>query len=186
MLLRGSGNSKFYFYEFYFKFAWKSWRYPNSGLTCCRWLLDVSANTWAFKAQPFLLLWSSIPSKCLHLHLVFRSPLQQETHPCYRSPQSIQSPGLFLLVNCFISLSLSRYPFTSPLQPDLQYYLSSGTRSPLVISQSQTLKAHTIMGNIKRAAMTSTSKSSTITFGFAYYCELYFPPSDIHHLISCR
>jgi hypothetical protein len=42
----------------------------------------------------------------------------------------------------------------------------------LVISQSQTPKAHTIMEDIRRAATTSTSKLSTITFGLAFYCEL--------------
>ena len=56
-------------------------------------------------------------------------------------------------------------------QPDLRYYLSLGTRSPLDISQSQTLKAHTIMGDIRRTAMTSISKSSMITFGLVFYCE---------------
>ena len=117
--------------------------------------------------------------------------------PCVQIPSSARNSSLLSLSSInpkawiisfgnFICLSFSQYPFTSPLQPDLQYYLSLATRSPLGISQSQTLKAHTIMGNIKRTATTSTSTLSTITFGFASYCELYFPPSDIHHLISCR
>ena len=82
----------------------------------------------------------------------------------------------------YLSLSLDTSSTNSPLQPDLQYYLSLGARSPLVISQSQTPKAHTIMGNTKRTAMKSTSKLSTIAFGLAFYCELYFPSPEIHHL----
>lgn len=87
----------------------------------------------------------------------------------------------------YIYFSLS-FDTPSPLshQPDLHYSLSLGMRSPLVISQSQTPKAHIIMGNIKRTAMTSTFKLSTITFGFASYCELYFSPSDTHRLIIYR
>ena len=134
----------------------------------------------------------------LNINSLCTSTMSSSPSPCVQIPSSARNSSLLSLSSInpkawiisfgkFIFPSLSRYPFTSTLQPDLHYYLSLGTRSPLVISQSLTPKAHTTMGNIKRTAMTSTSKLSTITFGFAYYCELYFPPSIIHYLIiSCR
>ena len=139
---------------------------------------DVSKSTKAtYKAQyfPFLLLGSNMLSPFKFMSSLF----------------PIDTKALIISFGKSLSLSLSLSPsplrLLSSLQPDLQYYLSLGMWSPLVISQSQTPKAHTIMGNIKRVAMTSTSKLSTITFGFASYCELYFLPSDIVHLlISCR
>ena len=129
--------------------------------------------------------------------LIFNSLNMSSPSPCVQIPSSARHSSLLSLSSInpkawiisfgnFSLCSLSRYPFTSPLQPDLHYYLSLGTRSPLVISQSQTPKALTTMGNIKRTAMTSTFKLSTITFGFASYCELYFSPSDTHRLIIYR
>ena len=71
----------------------------------------------------------------------------------------------------FISQYLSYLHLINSFQPDLQYYLSLGTQSPLAISQYQTPKAHIIMAIINRTAMTSTSKSLTIAFGSEFYCE---------------
>ena len=107
-----------------------------------------------------------IPSSARHSSLLSLSSINPKAW--------VISFGNFILP--FLSLDTT---FNAPHQLDPHYSLSLGTRSPLVISQSQTPKARTIMGNIKRTAMTSTSKSSTITFGFASYCELYFSPSDL-------
>ena len=110
---------------------------------------------------------------------------------CVQTPSSASNSSLLStlspkawIISFGKSLSLSFSRYFSPLQPDLQYYLSLETQSPLVISQSRTPKAHTIMENIKRTAMTSTSKLSTIAFGLAFYCELYFPSSEIHHYVN--
>ena len=114
------------------------------------------------------------------------SPCVQMSSPVTSSLSSINPKTLIISfgkVTIFLSIH-SR--LTTSLQPDLQYYLPLEMQSPLAISQSQTPKEHTTMEDLKKAAMTSTSKSSTIIFGFVFYCESYLSRHTLRVLIFCK
>ena len=146
-----------------------------------QYVLRLVFQVRVYKAQPSSLFFSFVnpTSRTMSSSPCVQIPSSVTSSLCSINPKAwIISFGkviFFLLVHSRLTMSL---------QPDLRYYLSLETQSPLAISQSQTQMEHTTMEDTKKTAMTSNSESSMITSGLVFYCESYPPYRTLHFKFS--